>query len=145
MKYLSKLNDIEITEILNTCFLRPITFKNVPAIKKTNTHILVSCIKMDSMLYKTIIEWNNKQNDNGDLMLSYFEKSDFDNFILLAMSDFEIKVINNTNNVSLANENNKLSIKLNLNFLSTMLSKFANTNYNFELKQHNLYLPNKIM
>lgn len=139
LKYVSKLENFELNNILQNCSLRPITFNNIPSIKITPKNIIVTCIKTDSILYKTILEWNDKQNDNGDLILSYIEKSDTENFTILSITDFDIKIVNNNiNNIALLNENNKLSIKLNSVFLQSMLNRFENTNYSNELKKFNL-------
>lgn len=137
LKYVSKLSNFEIYEILKECSLLPVTFNNNHAIKKTTNKLLITCIKTESLLYKTIIDWNEKHNSFGELFLSYVEKSEIENFVTLSLNDFEIKIINKTKNIILSNENHLLNIKLNSLFLKLMLNKFENTNYILELNNYN--------
>ena len=135
LKYISGLSNDEIKNYLLNCSLIPITFNNFSAIKRTKNKILVTCIKNDSLFYKTILDWNEKKNIFGDTMISFVDKSEFENFITISINDFYVKILdkNRIHSKAKLEENNKLKIDLNNNFLKLMTAKFQKTKYIKEL------------
>ena len=137
LKYILSLPDEAIKNYLSNCSLMPVSFGDSPAIKRTKNKILITCIKSDSLFFKTILDWNDKKNKFGDLRLSFVDKDDFENFITISINDFYVKILNKNKYLSKINADNDLSIKLNYNYLKLMMTNFQDTKYCSELKKYN--------
>ena len=132
--YIEKLSKSEINSILKSCNLEAVSFNNMETIRKSKTGFFIVCIKTDSCFYKEILEWSNKRNLNEELIISYIEKKNYEDFVLLYVTDYFIKILNQKNSSSKLETQkiNFLSIKLNSYFLKIMLEKFKNTTYKNE-------------